>query len=80
MPADEALEVMLLNPAVLQCGPTLEFLGASEIKAFARLRAAGNTLVPADARGAVLSALLACVLFTIGASRSGDPELLQPWP
>ena len=76
MPAEDALEVMLLNPAVLQCGPTLELLGASEIKAFARLRAAGNKLVPADARGAVLSALLACVVFTIGATRSGDPQQL----
>ena len=30
------------NPAVLQCGPSLESLGASEIKAFAKLRSLGG--------------------------------------
>ena len=37
MGSDEALEVMLENPAVLQCGPSLEALGADEIRAFAAL-------------------------------------------
>jgi len=42
----EALEVMLANPAVLQCGPSLEALGPSEIQAFARLRALGSRCAP----------------------------------
>ena len=50
MSEEEALEVMLLNPAVLQCGPSLDLLGASEIRNFARLRSAGNALVPPQAR------------------------------
>ena len=79
MSADEALEVMRRNPAVLQCGPSLEILGASEIKGFAALRSAGNRLIPAPARGPTVAALVAAVAFTIAASQQGDaapPELL----
>ena len=55
MDKEEAIEVMCLNPAVLQCGPSLELSGASEIKALARLRALGNQLLPSkEARVAAL--------------------------
>ena len=37
-----ALEVMLKNPAVLQCGSALAGAQASEIKGFATLRFVGN--------------------------------------
>jgi hypothetical protein len=42
MNEEEAIQVMLQNPSVLQCGPSLEALGAGEIKTFAALRAAVN--------------------------------------
>jgi len=61
---EEALEVMLQNPSVLQCGPSLEALGASEIKSFAGLRGVANS-VPEPARVAVLGGLLAAVLFPV---------------
>mmetsp|Transcript_46749 Transcript_46749/g.77407 ORF Transcript_46749/g.77407 Transcript_46749/m.77407 type:complete len:284 (+) Transcript_46749:38-889(+) len=68
MTAEEALEVMQLNPAVLQCGPSLDVLGAAEIKGIARLRSLGNTLVPQQLRGAAVGFLLASVLLAIGAN------------
>ena len=44
MGKEEALEVMLLNPAVLQCGPSLDTLGPDEIKGFANIRALGKKI------------------------------------
>lgn len=72
----EALEVMRLNPAVLQCGPSLSLLGAGEIKSFAKLRSVGNALVPAEARGAVVGSFLALVIFVIATQGSDDPQVL----
>ena len=42
MGKEEAVEVMCLNPAVLQCGPSLDTLGPDEIKGFANLRSFFN--------------------------------------
>ena len=44
MGKEEALEVMMLNPAVLQCGPGLDTLGPDEIKGFANIRAIGKKI------------------------------------
>lgn len=78
MGEDEALEVMRLNPAVLQCGPTLEDLGTSEIKGFAYARNAGNRLVPPAARPVLLGGLVAILLITLAGQNSSDqaPELV----
>lgn len=73
MGTEEALEVMLKNPAVLQCGPALDTLGPDEIKGFANLRSTFNN-IPENVRGFALLALLAFVLFPIFASNN---ELLQ---
>jgi len=69
----EALDVMVANPAVLQCGPTLESLGPAEIKAFASLRAAGNALIAEEARTAVLGAFL--LVFALPVVLTQNPEL-----
>jgi len=34
---EDALDVMLKNPAVLQCGPSLDTLGPDEIKVWQRI-------------------------------------------
>jgi len=44
MDPEEALEVMVLNPAVLQCGPSLDTLGPDEIKGFANIRSISNKI------------------------------------
>jgi len=64
MSEDEALEVMGGNPAVLQCGPSLESLGASEIKSFAKLRSLGGSIPPA-VQGALLVGFLGAILFPV---------------
>ena len=60
----EALEVMAGNPAVLQCGPGLEVLGANEVKIFATLRSLGAR-IPPGAQQAVVFALVGAVLFPV---------------
>jgi len=69
MGKEEALEVMLKNPAVLQCGPSLDTLGPDEIKGFANLRSLGNK-IPDSLRSVALIALLAFVVFPIFASNN----------
>jgi len=73
MGKEEALEVMLKNPAVLQCGPSLDTLGPDEIKGFANLRYFFNNLVPAQAQGPAIGALIAFCLFPVFAVN--NPEL-----
>jgi hypothetical protein len=78
MSEEEALEVMRLNPAVLQCGPSLDVLGAGEIKAIAQFRNIGNTLFPPVIRTPILGALCATILLLVIAQRPGaDPALLE---
>jgi hypothetical protein len=78
MSEEEALDVMRLNPAVLQCGPSLDVLGASEIKAIAQFRSLGNTLFPPAVRTPILGALVATILLLVIAQRPGaDPALLE---
>lgn len=72
----EALEVMRQNPAVLQCGPSLEMLGAAEIQGFARARKFGNTFVPAQAVVPALGVLLAAIATAI-AFQGSDNAVLQ---
>lgn len=73
MGQDEALDVMMKNPAVLQCGPSLDTLGPDEIKGFANIRALGTRLFPEEARGVLLSALILFCLYPLVAVRV--PEL-----
>jgi len=65
---EEALEVMLKNPGVLQCGPSLDTLGPDEIKGFANIRNIGNK-IPEGARNIVLSFSIALALFPVFAQR-----------
>ena len=79
MGKEEAMEVMLKNPAVLQCGPSLDTLGPDEIKGFANIRALGNR-IPDSARGVAISAFFAFLLFPVIASNNPalqDSPLLQ---
>jgi len=69
MGKEEALEVMLMNPAVLQCGPSLDTLGPDEIKGFANIRSLGNK-IPDSLRGLALAALLSFVLFPVFAANN----------
>jgi hypothetical protein len=73
----EALEVMELNPAVLQCGPSLQTLGASEIKSMARVRSAGNRIIPQEARAPAVAIFVAAIAFVVAAnSQHGtDPDI-----
>lgn len=73
MSEKEALDVMVANPAVLQCGPTLEALGPAEIKLFASLRSAGTALIAEEARTAVLGAFL--LIFALPVVLTQNPEL-----
>jgi hypothetical protein len=61
---EEALDVMVKNPAVLQCGPSLDTLGPDEIKGFANIRSIGNR-IPENVRGPALSFLVALVLLPV---------------
>ena len=60
-----------MNPAVLQCGPSLDTLGPDEIKGFARIRNFGNRL-PEQARGYALSLTLAVCAFPLFAKDIPD--------
>lgn len=68
MSSEEALEVMMLNPAVLQCGPSLASLGSAEIKAFANLRSIGNR-IPEESRLLSLTTLFAVISFPVLAAQ-----------
>ena len=67
----EALEVMDKNPAVLQCGPSLDLFGADEIKMIAQMRSVGNLLVPPQVRAPLVALLIATVALTVF-ERGGD--------
>jgi len=62
MGKEEAIEVMLLNPAVLQCGPSLDTLGPDEIKGFANIRAIGKK-IPEDVVVPAIVLLIALVCY-----------------
>ena len=60
MGKEDALEVMCLNPAVLQCGPSLDTLGPDEIKGFANIRALGKK-IPENFVGPAVALTIALV-------------------
>lgn len=64
MSKEEALEVMSKNPAVLQCGPSLAALGASEIKLVGSLRSLLNR-VPKRAGLLLSTAFLSIALLPV---------------
>jgi len=68
MGKEDALEVMLLNPAVLQCGPSLDTLGPDEIKGFANIRAIGKK-IPENIAGPAIAFVILLVLYPIAAVR-----------
>ena len=68
MGKEEALEVMKMNPAVLQCGPSLDTLGPDEIKGFANLRAIGKK-IPDNIVGPACFFVLGLVCYPILAVR-----------
>ena len=70
----EALEVMARNPSILQCGPSLEPLGASEIKLFASIRGLGNN-IPPEVRNASLAAFLALIILPVAIAQ--NPALTE---
>lgn len=76
MSEEEALEVIGKNPAVLQCGPSLEDVSAAEVKAIAALRAFGTALFPAQAlRWAAVATLATAVFAVIFLQNSDDPTI-----
>ena len=78
MSEEEAQEVMRLNPAVLQCGPSLDVLGASEIKSIARARSIGNIIFPEQTRTPIISAGIASIALLVFAQQpNADPAVLE---
>ena len=78
MSEEEALDVMRLNPAVLQCGPSLDVLGASEIKSIARARSIGNIIFPEQTRTPIISAGIASIALLVFAQQpNADPAVLE---
>ena len=75
MNEEEALEVMRLNPAVLQCGPSLEVLGKDEIKSIAMFRSMGNTILPAPVRTAATAVFIGSILFAVLSANSDDAQV-----
>lgn len=73
----EALDVMELNPGVLQCGPSLDMLGADEIRSIARARSMGNSMVPAPLRGPAIALAIGTIGLALLNAQSGGaiPEL-----
>lgn len=74
MGKEDALDVMTKNPAVLQCGPSLDTLGPDEIKGFANIRALGTKLLPESVRLVALTALLLVLLFPVFGVNNADLE------
>ena len=67
---EDAMEVMLKNPAILQCGPSLDTLGPDEIKGFANIRYYGNK-IPDSARYAAIVGSIILVLAPIFLYKAG---------
>ena len=80
MSESQALEVMRKNPAVLQCGPTLEALGRAEIEAFAAARGFGSQL-PESIRNVAIAGLLIATILPVALAQNpmiaADSELLS---
>lgn len=70
MGKEEALDVMSKNPAVLQCGPSLDTLGPDEIKGFANIRSLGNK-IPEQVRGFILAVTIGVCVFPVIATQWG---------
>ncbi|EOD22638.1 hypothetical protein EMIHUDRAFT_239912 [Emiliania huxleyi CCMP1516] len=75
MSEEEAIEVMLKNPAVLQCGLSLRSTQADEIKSFANLRYYGGRLVPNPT--AALAVVVAALFYVVAGSYVGDVAALD---
>jgi len=72
----EAIEVMLLNPSVLQCGDGLRLQPAGQIRSFAGFRAVVDRVPPSVSR-AVLVLFVGGVALNFVLVRSDDPEVQQ---
>jgi len=75
MSEEEAIEVMLKNLAVLQCGLSLRSTQADEIKSFANLRYYGGRLVPNPT--AALAVVVAALFYVVAGSYVGDVAALD---
>ena len=73
MGEEEALEVMLKNPAILQCGSLLAKQPAGQIKSFANVRQAADSL-PDEAPIYFLGTALALFAFAVIGKNGGLPE------
>ena len=71
MGEEDAIAVMLKNPAVLQCGPALANAQPDEVKSFATIRYVGNRLLPEAARLPVLG--LVFLLLSYGVAYTNAP-------
>ena len=71
-----ALDIILQNPAILQCGKSLSNQRADEIKSFARMRSFADRVPPQISQG-ILVLVLGTVLLNIVLSKSDDPAVLD---
>ena len=71
-----AIEVMLLNPAILQCGDSVRLQPADQVKSFASIRASLDKVPPSVSRGLVY-AVGAAVSLQFVLVRSDDPTVQQ---
>jgi len=70
----EAIEIMIQNPSILQCGDGIRLQEASQIKSFAAFRGAVDRIPPALSQG-TLALFAAVLLSNFALVRSDDPAL-----
>ena len=66
---------MSLNPAVLQCGPSLDLFGTDEIRMIAQMRSMGNAMVPPQLRPPLVALVVGAIALVVTASAGDSPEL-----
>lgn len=71
-----AIEVMLLNPAILQCGESVRLQPAEQVKSFASIRASLDRVPPSVSR-ALVYAVGAALSLQFVLVRSDDPTVQQ---
>ena len=73
---EAAIEVMLLNPAILQCGESVRLQPADQVKSFASIRASLDKVPPSVSR-ALVYAVGGAVSLQFVLVRSDDPNVQQ---
>ena len=68
-------QIMSLNPAVLQCGPSLDLFGTGEIRMIAQMRSMGNAMVPQQLRPPLVALVVGAIALVVASANGDSPEL-----